>query len=266
MANLRSIGQAMFIYVNDNKGVLPYGFVVGPPSPTTIKVNGVTMAYTGDTADWTTLLLSVMMKKDPGYNTGSQFVTTGNMGLRATFMCPTVAVEPQSAQIITHYSAHPRILPDLGTIDWLSPPMTQSTITAYRLARIKRGAEMIAIFDATINNPSGGNGQYVAFADAFALNKKGVTSTPYLTDQYPAGKTPATPLDLTPFSTSGISTPVANYINTDSDKNLGNIRFRHNGNTQANCLMLDGHVQAFNYNKSTQTTDVVLNNVCVNYP
>jgi prepilin-type N-terminal cleavage/methylation domain-containing protein/prepilin-type processing-associated H-X9-DG protein len=269
MANLRQIGQAMFIYTNDNQGMLPYGFVIGAynpsgppnPNPTMISVNNVATAYLGETADWTTLLLSVMTRKDSGYSSGQQATTPDLAGVRKVFMCPTVAVEPTKAAIITHYSAHPRILPDLGTTDWLSP-LGGWTLRSCRLARLKRAPELACIFDATVCDPSA-TGQWIAFADAYALDGGGIGAVPgtsYLTDHYPVGKTAGTPLDLTPVPAN------PKYINTDGNNNKGNIRFRHNGDTQANALMLDGHVAVFNFNKTSKTTDMTLGNVCINYP
>jgi prepilin-type N-terminal cleavage/methylation domain-containing protein/prepilin-type processing-associated H-X9-DG protein len=255
MANLRQIGQAMFIYTNDNQGMLPYGFVTNGAA---ISVNGTVTNYPGENADWTTLLLSVMTRKDSGYTTGQQATTPDLAGVRKVFMCPTVSVEPTKAAIITHYSAHPRIMPDLSGTDWLSPSAS-STLRACRMARLKRAPELACIFDASVSDPSA-SGQWIAFADAFMLNKNGIQATPYFTDQYPAGKTAGTPLDLTTLPAN------PKFINIDGNNNKGNIRFRHNGDTQANALMLDGHVAVFNYNKTSQTTDMTLGNVCINYP
>ena len=58
--------------------------------------------------------------------------------------------------------------------------------------------------------------------------------------------------------------------NTDSDinsgytTNSGNVRFRHMGNTQLNALMVDGHVQVFNYNSRTKATDLLRGNININ--
>jgi len=183
-------------------------------------------------------------------------------------MCPTVGIEPSVQSFITHYSAHPRILPNLQGIDWTSNIMAQSTLRGYKLAKIKRAPEMAVIFDATVNNPSGA-GQWIAFAEAYALNSSkpniGTDSKPYLTDDYSLAPTQdaSQPIGLDARSSAGVwGTP--DKINTDGDLNTGNIRFRHSKDTQTNALMLDGHVQSFSYNKNTKTTDMLRKNIYVN--
>src|SRR5688572_29368560 len=55
LSNLRQIGQAMHMYVNANKGSLPYGYWDGstPPGPAVWQHAG----------DWSTLLLNTMSGK-----------------------------------------------------------------------------------------------------------------------------------------------------------------------------------------------------------
>ncbi len=79
------------------------------------------------------------------------------------------------------------------------------------------------------------------------------------------------PIDLTPLDTQlpatspAINTDTAIYATrTDGNNGSGNIRFRHMANTQANCLCCDGHVDVYNYNASTQTTDLTRGHVNVN--
>jgi prepilin-type N-terminal cleavage/methylation domain-containing protein/prepilin-type processing-associated H-X9-DG protein len=78
------------------------------------------------------------------------------------------------------------------------------------------------------------------------------------------------PIDLIPAAAT--YTPVS-LINTDTKEYAldlsggdggGNIRFRHNGNTQANCLCVDGHVDVYNYNARTHSTDLTRNHINVN--
>ena len=114
-----------------------------------------------------------------------------------------------------------------------------------------------------MNNPSQA-GQWISFAVAFALDKTRIQGVkPFLTNDYSLDPTinGGQPIDLTPYAGTGVQ-----YTNTDGDKNLGNIRFRHTRDTQCNALMLDGHVQTFNYNKNTRTCDLLRKNVNVPPP
>jgi prepilin-type processing-associated H-X9-DG protein len=175
-------------------------------------------------------------------------------------MCPTVSTDTPGKTILTHYSSHPRVLPDLSTKDFLRDQLGNTGLKSYKLAKLKRPAEIAAVFDATLN-PAGGFGQWIAFACGFGLDKGGVTARkPYLTDNYQIAVTPTNgsqPVDMTPNSLN-----VA-FTNMDHDQNQGNIRFRHARDTQANALMLDGHVETFNYNPKTRQTDLLRKNVYV---
>src|SRR6185369_17511713 len=112
MANLRQIGQALFIYANDNKGVMPFGFV-----PKNANIPGIGV-WPGDDGDWTTFILSVIKKTQTDYN--SNQTNEGSPGSRAIFMCPSVT-NNSAKGILTHYSAHPRLMPDLQTPDKYNP-------------------------------------------------------------------------------------------------------------------------------------------------
>ena len=46
--------------------------------------------------------------------------------------------------------------------------------------------------------------------------------------------------------------------------NACNIRFRHDGNTTANALMVDGHVQSFVFNPHYNTSSLLCKNLFVN--
>ena len=254
MANLKQIGVAMFIYANDNRGALPYGFVGNKNA-----IDG-NPQYPGETADWTTLLLNVLNRKGSGYGTGQNVTGTSNPGLRALFICPSVGIEPSVQSFITHYSCHPRVLPDLSTFNFYAGA---GMLKGYKLAKVKRPAEIAVIFDGSASNPSQ-QGQWIAFVVAFALDKVGTGTPPYLTDAYSTAPTVngGQPVDLTPKRKTGFGPP--QDINTDGDNNIGNIRFRHNKDSIANALMLDGHVQTFRYNKTSKTSDLLRKNVYVN--
>lgn len=165
-------------------------------------------------------------------------------------------------------------MPDLGSTDFLGisnesgPNKNKVTLfmRPYKLARISLAANIAVIFDASLSTQTG---VWNASADAYNLDNNGkgfgyYTQT-YMTNLYglPSNANPAwnqgQSINLVPLPPG-----TAADINLDDINNWGNIRFRHNGNTQANALMLDGHVQAFTYNKTTQTTDLLRGNINVN--
>jgi prepilin-type processing-associated H-X9-DG protein/prepilin-type N-terminal cleavage/methylation domain-containing protein len=249
MSNLRSVGQALFMYVGTNKGSMPIGFVSKgesiPKAP----------AYQGETTDWSVLLLNEIARKGNVYDS-NQTVGTGNPGLRAIFMCPQVDRVVTSQAFVTHYSCHPRIMPDLGTADYVKNIMDPPGLQPYKLARIKRTAEIGVIWDSSINNSSWG-----AFACGFAIDHGRLYQATYLTDVYSMfpSVNGGQPVEMTPWT----GTAAPDY-NSDAPNNQGNIRFRHAKNGQANVLMLDGHVQAFSYNRNSKTTDLLRKNIYVN--
>jgi prepilin-type N-terminal cleavage/methylation domain-containing protein/prepilin-type processing-associated H-X9-DG protein len=261
MSNLRTIGQGLIMYTQKYRGSLPWGFCFYN-NPYT---EGGT--YQGVSVDWTTLVVNALNPKiDYGYYStagnasydpdGQKGIGTGAPGPRGMFLCPSVDYVVTTDSLVTHYSSHARIMPDQSQRDWSAKLITGANIglKPYKIAKIKRSAEIVGIFDGTVNN-----GQYGAWSVGFALANRAVQGNVnhFLTDRYPTGMDGGTPVPLTPNSNQPAD------INTDSSGNPGNIRFRHLNNRYANCLMLDGHVQAFGYKKDTKTTDMLLKNVCV---
>lgn len=252
MANLRQIGLAMNIYVGQYKGNLPWGFCYkGNAYP-----EGGT--YDGESVDWTTLLTSVINPKvGIGYDTQKK-VGSAYPGLRAIFACPEVDRVVTTEAFVTHYSSHPRIMPDQTQLDWPLLKQTNGTVKKglkpYKMSHIHRPAEIAGIFDGTVNN-----GDYGAWSVLFALDNRAVQGNqlPFLVDQYPTTRNGGMPVDMKPNSGNTAD------INFDSAGNPGNIRFRHSGNKVANALMMDGHVQSFTINRDTKITDLLLKNVCV---
>jgi prepilin-type processing-associated H-X9-DG protein len=79
--------------------------------------------------------------------------------------------------------------------------------------------------------------------------------------------TPNTPVVMTSnFAAAGHPNP--GVINTDDiapfQYNGFNVRFRHMGNTVANALMIDGHVESFSLNPTTYVTSLLDKNIFVN--
>ncbi len=139
------------------------------------------------------------------------------------------------------------------------------------MSQIQRSTDIALIFDASVEIQAGA---FNVSADAFGLDegnlyKNGATC---LTDQY--GSTlnsqninSGQPID--PYAGNEPAAPVLSDLNADTTDNWGNIRFRHLGNTAANALMVDGHVEAFHFNPHepvSNMTDMLRKNINVNLP
>jgi prepilin-type processing-associated H-X9-DG protein len=257
MANMRSIGQAMMIYVGESKGVLPIGYVVKND-----VIDG-NVTYLGESLDWTTLLMKVMVRKAGiGYDDQDK-ASAATTGTRSTFLCPSAQINSKvDSSAISHYSSHPRVMPDLTANDWLRGGSPPRKLLPYKLGKIKRSAEIGAIFEGVVAS-TGIDGGYMAHSTCNLLNRGGRDRRPYLTDDYANSPTPIdpnTPVDLT---WGGDGWTAAKDLNKDTFPNRGNIRFRHKGDTVTNVLMFDGHVESFNFKKTTGKTDLTLKSIFV---
>jgi prepilin-type processing-associated H-X9-DG protein/prepilin-type N-terminal cleavage/methylation domain-containing protein len=299
MANLRQIGLAIVMYAGDNQGILPFGFVsyhevigANPPQSNPGYYDSGNPTDNKAGADWTILIAheisSLSANSYSGVASANQYSGTTNPQYRGVFVCPT-APQTQADSYFTDYSCHPRLMPDLGTTDYLGqyyaqvsggkyatvPPMF---LSPYKLAHIKRATDIALIFDAAVSSNfvtgvGGQGGTWNAPADAYPLDNSDIfpSGRTYLTDAYSLylNKSPAinqgTPVNLNcgTVNGNGAQMPIQDY-NTDTPQNVGQIRFRHSGNRQANVLMVDGHVQTFNYNPQNQSTDMLDANVHVN--
>src|SRR4051812_22608064 len=145
MANLRQIGLAVHMYAGLNKGNLPFGFVFKGES-----VDGG--AYPGETVEWTELLVSVLTKQGPDQSQQEK-VSDSDLRSRAIFTCPEVVRGSSVRDFVTHYSAHPRVMPDLGTKDWAKVVGgVLPFMKGRKLASVKRSQEVVLIFDGSIDN------------------------------------------------------------------------------------------------------------------
>jgi prepilin-type processing-associated H-X9-DG protein/prepilin-type N-terminal cleavage/methylation domain-containing protein len=258
MANMRQIGQAIVIYVGESKGVLPIG----------LAIDGQPMdlgTYRGESLDWTTLLTKVMKRGvGAGYDS-QQAVGQTHAGVREVFFCPTVFVPNKAPHAgIAHYSSHPRVMPNLETIDFYRPSPPLRRMTPYRLSRIKRSAEIAIIFEGS-TSPDGQQAGWLAHATVNELDRRREGRKPYLTDDFSLDTTlnPNQPIDMR----TGVGAwTEANDLNKDTLNNAGQVRFRHKGDTQTNCLMADGHVESFILNKSTKQPNLLRKNIFVSPP
>jgi prepilin-type N-terminal cleavage/methylation domain-containing protein/prepilin-type processing-associated H-X9-DG protein len=259
-ANLHSIGEGIAIYVGDNHGTLPYGWwdgvwpAVGP--------------YNANEADWVTQSIATLNGK---YAASAYSVATNGSittRIRGTFLCPDApgqGVTTFDNSSVAHYGCHPRLMPILD-----GQNLTLPYYLPYKIAHIKRSAEICLIFDASlINRPGDPSNTWtqndtipvLSNIDGGGKPNTGFQGPTKLTDNYTGVTyTASDPIDMT---TSAVFNPSAS-INHDATSNVNNIRFRHIKNTVANVLMVDGHVQSFHFNPLTNKTDLLHKNINVN--
>jgi prepilin-type processing-associated H-X9-DG protein len=237
-------------------------------------------------------------------NTFNDNGATGGLhsAVRQLFVCPDAPgpVNFRSLATICEYTCHPRLMPWMQSWNDNPDPISGANLEPYNVAHIKRSSEICLIFDATLissaenatdNNAVGDAGWNVndtipvaQCLDGAALEESNEKGTTHLTDDYGwSGNTgtllsgnqpynPGQPVSLRPDHFPPFTSPsfVPNLdkffdqSNSGSVGGTGNIRFRHIGNTQCNVLMCDGHVQVFNYNARTDTTDMLRKNINVN--
>ncbi len=189
MANLRTIGQALFLYAADNQGLLPFGNVetgdpIGPgltPAGALagyVDLENPTAANGADFTDWTMLISHELSSLAGSSNFNTVKASSDAPGFRGYFVCPA-APESTANSYFTDYSSHPRIMPDLGTTDELKLLQAQASggrhgftgtaplLQGYKLAHIKRPTEITLIFDASVYNNSGA---WTTSADADGLD------------------------------------------------------------------------------------------------
>ncbi|MGD0390103.1 MAG: type II secretion system protein [Tepidisphaeraceae bacterium] len=291
-SNLRQIGQAIFIYVGDNQGRLPYGSWNGGGNELKAPYWGTTAAATDNTkaADWTTLIQSSLSGTGSAYDQGSQSNNQIYSRVRGVFTCPDappgLANDPNN--LIYQYVCHPRLMPSLGQPDRIIshgiPPLP--LLEPYKVASVTQSAQIAYIFDGTLAQmPSGA--WRVGGSGGSPVGNFMCSGWIYFTGSYfgqltnlwqDYSVTPinaGSPVSMAPGS-NGSGPPMwppytaaeLAVMNTDDGssnnmQNPYNIRFRHLSNTTCNALMLDGHVETYTYNAKTGVTSLLMKNIAV---
>jgi prepilin-type processing-associated H-X9-DG protein/prepilin-type N-terminal cleavage/methylation domain-containing protein len=252
MANLRTIGQTILMYAGSHKDSLPYGFWDGSAP----NVNAFDSNRAGE---WSTLLLNFLSRKY-----GVSYTDHANTGgetarLRSCFK----DTDTHEGSGIIHYSAHPRLMPNLDDPDW-SRTVSASAgpwLQPYRMAKIRRASEVVLIMDgAQVQNNGGTPNWWSALATCYKLDASalysGTAPRGYLLYDHPNSRN-GEPIDGGPNTEA--------RSNSNADEAAGNIRWRHLRNRTANFLFADGHVEPRNY-KSRNAVELMRSNINVNAP
>jgi prepilin-type processing-associated H-X9-DG protein len=244
-SNLRQIGQAMHMYVNSFKGSLPYGDY----NP------GGTNDYRVSTRWYAVLQAQLSSKYGITWQDTAQSGSAA-AGLRDLFMCPEAPDYSKSKDVnvagIVHYMVHPKLMPDTADSFLGVNPKP------YKLSKVKRSAEIAAVFDCPLMYSNGA--WKVAYdlavakhIDRGAIFDGSVPANLRLTDQhyqYVSTKRADASIDMTPQNGYPNVKP-----NTDLEANTMTIRFRHQKDTKANVLMVDGHVETFTFDAKKPPND-----------
>jgi prepilin-type processing-associated H-X9-DG protein len=289
-SNLRQIGQAINIYLIDNSGTLPYGIWTGYGSGNpNANPNWTTTPPAGwvNGSDWTTLIQSDLNGSISAiYNSGTQSQNQIQSKVRQVFMCPSAPPGPQydPNNLTYEYICHPRLMPALGDYDTLFNIITNPKfLVSYKIAKISRSAEIALIMDGSLAQMTSGSWRVSGNAGTpvgeglcdgwiyFSSNFGGLTNNNY--SLIPGNVNQATPVPLGDVF-AAVSDSLA-HVNQDDGNPAGtdpkglpcnarNIRFRHLGNTAANALMVDGHVETYAFNPHNNTSSLLLKNLLVN--
>jgi prepilin-type N-terminal cleavage/methylation domain-containing protein/prepilin-type processing-associated H-X9-DG protein len=296
-SNLRQIGQALIMYTGDYNGSLPEGYWDGVEDPVTglnnpnvvIGANGLGPGATV----WSVLLEPYITKAGSTFNDNGANANSGlHSKIRAVFTCPDAPGNTNFtiSSTITQYVCHPRLMPWMQNQNHTPDGITGQSLVPYKIAHIKRSSEIGIIFDAALiqdpGDPTGSTwnvSNTIPVADGLDGGAfSGAIPTTLLTDDYGYSKnTGASALNggqsvnlaianIAPWSTYAKYPPNVDMTYNVSKPpgtfyyGINNIRFRHLNNTQSPVLMVDGHVQVFNYKASSFSTDLLRSNINVN--
>ncbi|MEM9914253.1 MAG: prepilin-type N-terminal cleavage/methylation domain-containing protein [Planctomycetota bacterium] len=218
LSRMRQMGQALNIYAIENKQSLPPGF-----DPANGGTNWALLIYNTMGASGTTF---DEQSEDGGLNTAFRDVDT----------LPT----DETIRHPIHYSAHPALMPDVSTT-WGGGPLAGQQRRPFKIDAVKNASDLIMVFDGVqIDDAANGNSALSVgrgidadrlFYDTFLVS--GVSTTTDDSDRARAGVN----LD----ATSG------------ADGHIGEIRYRHQGDSRANLLFVDGHAAGLTYGGNNGT-------------
>jgi prepilin-type N-terminal cleavage/methylation domain-containing protein len=241
-ARLRQMGQAMHIYVNTNKGMLPWG-VIDHDAPH-LTGDGIPNASYNERFTWWFFTLSEVMNKKLAGADG--FVR----GINGAFRDKDV-IEGSDTRYINHYTSNPRVFyrndrDDAPVLLWGSAPIDGPFRTQRKSGSVKNHSEVFVIWDG----PQAMDQEYNTYGVAEALDAWAWYASTGLC-YGKAGMRYDRPILPGQNGASGLQSGKAfqKQYNRDLANAFGgngwqHLRFRHMNNTRLAALCLDGHVEA----------------------
>jgi prepilin-type N-terminal cleavage/methylation domain-containing protein/prepilin-type processing-associated H-X9-DG protein len=235
-SNLRVMGQAVAMYVDQNKGILPSALGGGD-----------------GTWPWGTALSRVLHMTDVSNNV----VAADKVRSREIFLDKDGqdgnggAIGAGNVVSQNMYSCHPVLMPN-SLLTWpAGTPRAGQVRRPYKLGKVKASQETVLIMDGVQILRYTGAVDGNAVSDCFNLDANRLKNTAAPKTFLYLNYDPS--VDLGQSVDGGVNRDVA--LDTAADPNLsqGNVRWRHLRNTSANFLFCDGHVAGLKYTSRFQT-------------
>jgi prepilin-type N-terminal cleavage/methylation domain-containing protein len=245
-SRLRQMGQALDIYVVDNKGSLPYGLVSHPDAKVT---------WTASTADaepywWWMFTLGQILNKNMVGSDGMVHNLSPIFTDKDTINAGT---NINVFNYVNHYACNERVLWSTHDNDFLPsaphPLPNNNSIPQRKMGSVRPSSSIFVIFDAPQCMDQGGNsypidteldGNSLTFDYYFCLGVSGYNF--YGRPVMPGGTAQSTSVTICKAAQKKFNRDLASAFNSP-DGWENEIRFRHENNTKMNALCLDGHVE-----------------------
>lgn len=196
----------------------------------------------GSTTNWAVLIFNAMGAS------GDDFASQAtDDGLNSAFRdVDTLETDDTSGHRI-HYSSHPRLMPDITSTESYGPNAGERR-RPMLIDEVLNASELIAVFDG-VQIESSGNG--------VSPNGWGIDSDRLFYDTFLVSGVSGSPDDR---ARAGSNQDAA----TGGDGNVGEMRFRHNNDSSANVVFLDGHAGTIRYG-GNDGTDLFRRNLNVKF-
>lgn len=255
-SNLRSVGQGLTMYQQENSGFFPYAF-----GKTAANVN----------LNWATTISKYMSSTTPSLEA---YDPVNNRSMDA-FKCSARKLDATTTgPSVSNYCGHPMLFgsPDLGKLSWGSYNhalyakglITGPYIFLYKINWLKDASSKIVAFDGAQRTTPDGNGA-VGYVSPIALSMTLNSSRQKVWGLTGFTENPALWVSSVPMQSNAY---LANNNVDDNGQDWapGWPSFRHGANDQANFLFGDGHVETVRVNTQTWKMDLTQYNFHVNFP